>query len=297
VLGAIESIAGSENVTHVPGASFEEALDIDAAAAAARTVDVAVVVLGESSYAEVPGSLTDLTFPDAQLDLLDAVAVTGTPVVLVLVEGRPRVLGDHAAGADGIVMAYNPGNEGGQAIAEVLFGRVNPSGRLPFTYPSGPNMLLAYDRVLSDDQDTSYGFDGFQPLARFGDGLSYTTFASSALTAPPQVEIGGLGQGVPVTVTVQNIGPVAGYEVVLVYLSDLVASVAPPQERLVRFAKVHLEPGERRTLSFSLDARALSFVDETGQRLVEPGRFTLRVADQTAPFTLGGDAPLVLTVR
>ena len=107
----------------------------------------------------------------------------------------------------------------------------------------------------------------------------------------------GLGEGVAVTVTVENTGPVAGHEVVLVYLADLVASVAPPMERLVRFAKVYLEPGERRTLSFALDARALSFVDETGQRLVEPGRFTLRVADQTADFTLDGDAALVLSPR
>ncbi len=298
VLDGIREIAGADNVTYVPGATFDAALDIAAAATAASECGRGRRrARREFSYAEVPGSITDLNFPDAQLDLLDAVAATGTPVVLVLVEGRPRVLGEHAAGADAIVMAYNPSNAGGQAIAEVLFGRVNPSGRLPFTYPSGPNMLVAYDRTLSDDQDTSYGFEGFRPLARFGDGLSYTTFATSALTVPPQASMAGLGEGVAVTVTVENTGPVAGHEVVLVYLADLVASVAPPMERLVRFAKVYLEPGERRTLSFALDARALSFVDETGQRLVEPGRFTLRVADQTADFTLDGDAALVLSPR
>ena len=294
VLDGIRALA--PNVTYQPGTTFDAALDLGAAAAGARGADVAVVVLGESSYAEVPGSIDDLTLPRAQLDLLDAVAATGTPVVLVLVEGRPRVLGEHASGADAIVMAYNPGNEGGQAVAEVLFGRVNPSGRLPFTYPSGPNALVPYDRTLSDNLDTSYGFTGFQPLARFGDGLSYTTFATSALTVPPEAALDALG-GVPVSVTVENTGPVAGHEVVQVYVADAVASVAPATERLARFAKVYLEPGERRTLSFSLDARALSFVDESGRRLVEPGRFTVRVADQTADVVLVGEAPLVLSPR
>lgn len=291
VLDGLRAIAG--DVTYVPGASFDAPLDLAAAVAGARAADIAVVVLGESSYAEVPGSLTDLWLPRAQLDLLDAVAATGTPVVLVLVQGRPRVLGRHADGAGAIVMASNPGTEGGQAIAEVLFGRVNPSGRLPFTYPSGPNMLVPYDRTLSDDVDTSYGFTGFQPLARFGDGLSYTTFATTALTVPREIGIPALPA--PVTVTVENTGAVAGHEVVQVYVADAVASVVPPTERLVRFAKVFLAPGERRTLAFALDARALSFVDERGRRLVEPGRFTVRVADQTAPLDLAGDAPLVLS--
>ena len=289
VLDGIRMIAAT--VSYEPGAAFDAPLDLAAATEGARAADVAIVVLGETSYAEVPGSVTDLWFPRAQLDLLDAVAATGTPVVLVLVAGRPRILGDHAARADAIVLAYNPSNEGGQAIAEVLFGRVNPSGRLPFTYPSGPNMLVPYDRTLSDDVDTSYGFTGFQPLARFGDGLSYTAFQTSGLTVPAETS----ALPVAISVTVQNTGDVAGHEVVQVYVSDAVASVAPPTERLARFAKVYLEPGEQRTLSFTLDARALSFVDERGRRLVEPGRFTVRVADQSAPLDLLGDAPLVLS--
>ncbi len=291
VLDGLRALAAE--VTYAPGATFDAPLDLAAAAAGARAADVAVVVLGESSYAEVPGSLADLWLPRAQLDLLDAVAATGTPVVLVLAEGRPRVLGDHAAGADAILMAYNPGNEGAQAIAEVLFGRVNPSGRLPFTYPSGPNLLVPYDRTLSDDVDTSYGFTGFRPLARFGDGLSYTTFSTTDLVVAPEARAAAFP--VAVSVTIQNTGAVAGSEVVQVYVSDAVASVAPPAERLVRFAKIHLAPGERRTLAFALDARALSFVDERGRRVAEPGRFTIRVAGQTAPFDLVGDVPLVLS--
>ncbi len=291
ILDGIRAI--SPEAAYEPGASFDAVLDLEAAASGARGADVAVVVLGEESYAEVPGNLADITLPAAQLALLDAVAATGTPVVLVLVQGRPRTLGDHASGADAIVMAYNPSHEGGQAIAEVLFGRVNPSGRLPFTYPSGPNLLVPYDRTLSDDVDTSYGFTGFEPLARFGDGLSYTTFATSALSIAPEAAMDGLP--LAVRVTVENTGAVAGHEVVQVYVSDLVASVAPATERLVRFAKVYLEPGERRTLSFSLDAAALSFVDARGRRLVEPGAFSLRVADQTAALTLTGDEALVLS--
>ena len=298
ILDAIRAIGGAERVTYVPGAGFDAPLDVAAAAEAARQSDVAVVVLGESSYAEIPGSIADLSLPEAQTDLLDAVAATGTPVVLVLVEGRPRTLGGHADAADALVMAYNPGNEGGQAVAEVLYGRVNPSGRLPFTYPRDPNFVVAYDRTRSDDQDTGFGFSAFQPLARFGDGLSYTTFATSALAVPEQVSMGGLDRGgVPVEVTVENTGPVAGHEVVQVYVADAVASVAPAAERLARFAKVWLEPGERRTLRFTLDDRALSFVDATGQRRVEPGRFTVRVADQSAPFVLDGDAPRLLSAN
>ena len=295
VLQAIRAVAGADHVTHVPGADFDAPLDLGAAAAAASQADVAVVVLGESSYTELVGSISDLRLPQAQLDLLDAVAEAGTPVVLVLVEGRPRVLGAHADAADAIVFAGNPGNEGGQAIAEVLFGRVNPSGRLPFTYPSATGNVLAYDRTRGDEQDERFGFSGFAPLARFGDGLSYTTFATSALTAGERASMGALDRGgVAVSVTVQNTGPVAGYETVQVYVSDAVASVAPAAERLARFAKVWLEPGESRTLSFALDARALSFVDAVGRRVVEPGRFTVRVAGQQAAFTLDGDAPRVL---
>ena len=300
IVGAIRAAAGEGAVTHVPGSGFDAPAEsaaegVAAAARAAAEADVAVVVLGETSYTELVGSITDLWMPRPQLDLLDAVAATGTPVVLVLVEGRPRVLGAHADAADAIVMAYNPGNEGGQAVADVLYGVANPSGRLPFTYPSAPNMLVPYDRPRPDDQDTGFGFNAFQPLARFGDGLSYTTFATSALAAPATAAIGELdGSGVPISVTVSNTGAVAGQEVVQVYVSDAVASVSPATERLVRFGKVHLEPGESRTLAFTLDAHALSFVDARARRLVEPGAFTVRVADQTAAFTLTGAAPIVL---
>ena len=295
IVEAIRAYAGADRVTYVPGADFEAPLDLAAAAAAARQSDVAVVVLGESSYAEIPGSITDLTLPRAQLDLLAAVAETGTPVVLVLVEGRPRTMADQADAPAAIVMAYNPGNEGGQAVADVLFGRVNPSGRLPFTYPAAPNMLVAYDRTRADDQDTGFGFNAFEPLARFGDGLSYTTFAASGLTVPATVSMDALDRGIPVEVTVQNTGSVAGAHAVLLYVSDAVASIAPAAERLVRFGKVMLEPGERRTLRFSLDAHALSFVDAEGVRRVEPGRFALRVDDQSAPMMLQGAAPRTLS--
>ena len=292
VLGAVRAYA--EATTHVPGADFDAPLagGVEAAVAAALDADAVVMALGESSYTELVGSIDDLTLPQAQRDLLDAVAATGTPVVLVLLEGRPRVLGASADGADAIVMAYNPGNEGGQAVGDVLFGRVNPSGRLPFTYPSAPNNLLSYDRARVDDQDASFGFGGFDPLARFGDGLSYTTFEAAGLTVPAEVPATAVGEGVPVSVTVQNTGGVAGHHAVLVYVSDRVASVQPPTERLARFTKVYLEPGEARTLRFTLDATSLSTVGADAVRRVEPGAFTVRVDGASAPLAVTGPAPV-----
>jgi beta-glucosidase len=301
VLGGIRAYAeaGGGSVEYVLGSEFEAAIPggAAAAAAAARQSDVAVVVLGESSYAELVGSIGSLGMPAPQLALLDAVAATGTPVVLVLVEGRPRVLGAHADQADAIVLAYNPGNEGGQAVADVLYGRVNPSGRLPFTYPSESNNIVAYDRTRADDQDTAFGFNAFRPLARFGDGLSYTTFETRGLAAPARVPVATLSEGVPVAVTVENTGSVAGHEVVMLYVSDLVASAQPPTERLARFAKVHLAPGEARTVRFALDELALSTIGRDASRRVEPGRYTLRVGDQTARLDVTGDAPVILSAR
>lgn len=299
VLQAIEGKLG-RNMTYVPGTritrppgssatsttDFEEEVDIAAAVRAARDADVVVLCLGEGSYAETPGNVTDLTLGEPQLRLAEAIQATGKPVVLVLVEGRPRVISRIADKAQAILLAYNPGNEGGTAVADVLFGDYNPSGKLPFTYPRTPNGFVTYDRKLFETEATSYGNTAFSPQFEFGHGLSYTTYAYGALrVSPRQVPADGR---VTVSVTVTNTGRRAGKETVILYVRDEVASVSPPGKRVRRFAKVSLEPGQSKELTFTLTRDDLSFIGADNRPTVEPGDFTVMVGNLTEKFTLTG---------
>jgi beta-glucosidase len=270
-------------VTYLPGATLEREVDVGAVREAAARADVVVVAVGEGAYAETPGNIEDLWLPWAQRALIAAAVESGTPVALVLVQGRPRILGD-VAGVHAVVMAYNPGNEGGTAVADVLFGDVNPSGRLPFTYPGAPNHLVTYDHVYAERQDASYGFEGFRPLFHFGDGLSYTRFRYDE----PELGTRELkhGDSLRVTVSVRNVGAVAGAEVVQLYLAQRVASLTPPVRRLKRFARVPLGPGERRTLTFHLTAEDLSYVGRDGRPRLEPGEFVVTVGGTSKTFVL-----------
>jgi beta-glucosidase len=296
---AIEKKVGAGNVTYVPGTkifrrpgstsnnnptSLEEEVDIPAAVQAARSADVVVLALGEGSYCETPGNITDLTIGEPQLKLADAIIATGKPVVLVLVEGRPRIINRIADRIPGIVMAYNPSHEGGTAIADVLFGDVNPSGKLPFTYPRTPNGLINYDHKPFETEDTAFGNMAFKPQFAFGEGLSYTTFAYKDLRLDKQTISGNDELGVSVTVT--NTGGRAGKEAVLVYLSDLVASISPPNRRLRRFAKVNLEPNQSRTLTFKIRRDDLSFIGADNKPTIEPGEFEVKIGGLSQRFTL-----------
>lgn len=284
ILGAVRAKAGAGNVTYVPGATLDKELDIAAAVAAAKTADVNIVCLGEGGYAETPGNISDLTLDEAQLKLAAAIIAAGKPVVLVLAEGRPRIINRIADGAAAILMAYNPGNEGGQAVADVLFGDYNPGGRLPFTYPRYPNALLTYDHKTFEKQDTSFGLTAFNPQFEFGHGLSYTKFKYGDLRLSRKTL--GEGDKLTVSVTVTNAGARAGKEVVQVYLRDLVASITPPDKRLKRFAKIQLEPGEARTLTFELARDDLAFIGPANRPLVEPGEFEVLVGGLNEKFTL-----------
>ncbi|HKS09047.1 MAG TPA: glycoside hydrolase family 3 N-terminal domain-containing protein [Pyrinomonadaceae bacterium] len=296
---AIEAKVGAGNVTYVPGTrifrqpgstsnnnptSLEEEVDIPAAVRAAQSADVVVLALGEGSYCETPGNITDLTIGEPQLKLADAIIATGKPVVLVLVEGRPRIINRIADRIPAIVMAYNPSNEGGTAIADVLFGDVNPSGKLPFTYPRTPNGLINYDHKPFETENTAFGNMAFKPQFSFGEGLSYTTFAYKDLRLDKQAISGN--EEIGVSVTVSNTGARAGKEAVLVYVSDLVASLSPPNRRLRRFAKVNLEPNQSRTLTFKLRRDDLSFIGADNKPTAEPGQFEVRIGDLSQRFTL-----------
>jgi beta-glucosidase len=284
ILEAIRAVAGAENVTYVPGTELERSIDVPEAAIAASAASVAVVCLGEGAYAETPGSVDDLTLPAPQLDLVTAIAATGIPVVIVLTEGRPRVITRVADSAAAILMAYNPGLEGAQAIAEVLFGDVNPSGKLPFTYPRYANALMTYDHKPYEVEGDGGRPARHAPLFAFGHGMSYTTFAYSDLKVGRKTI--AAGERVPVSVTVTNTGTRPGKEAVLLFVRDMVATMTPPVKRLRRFAKVSLAPGEKRTLTFTLGPEDLSFVGPDGKWTLEPGVFTVTVGDLGDTFTV-----------
>jgi beta-glucosidase len=285
ILQAIQAKAG-KNVTYIPGTTLDKEIDIAGAARAAREADVAIVCVGEGAYAETPGNITDLTLAEAQLRLAEAIEATGKPVVLVLVEGRPRIISRIADRAQAILMAYNPSNEGGTAIADVLFGDYTPSGKLPFTYPRTTNGFITYDHKLFETETTSFGNTAFNPQFEFGYGLSYTTFAYSNLRLA-QKTMATNGQ-MDVSVTVTNTGPRAAKETVILYLRDLVATVSQPGKRVKRFAKIYLEPGQNRTLTFTLRRDDLSFIGPEGKPLVEPGDFEVIVGNLTGKFALAG---------
>ncbi|HKP71335.1 MAG TPA: glycoside hydrolase family 3 N-terminal domain-containing protein [Pyrinomonadaceae bacterium] len=298
ILQALEGKLG-KNLTYAPGTrivrppgsssnntptDLNEEVDIPAAVRAARDADVVVLCLGEGSYTETPGNITDLTLPEPQLRLAEAIEAAGKPVVVVLVEGRPRIINRIADRAQAILMAYNPGNEGGTAVADVLFGDYNPSGRLPFTYPRTPNGLVTYDHKLFETEATNFGNMAFNPQFEFGHGLSYTTFAYTNLRlSRKSVPAGGT---VGVIVTVTNTGARAGKETVILYVRDVVASLAPAGKRVKRFAKIYLEPGQSRELAFTLRPDDLSFIGADNKPTVEPGDFDVMVGGLTDTFKL-----------
>lgn len=272
------------DVRYVRGAGFTEGEDVGAAARAAADADVVVVAVGEDAYAEWVGNTDDLTLPEAQLRLVEAVQATGKPTVLVLVQGRPRIVSRVAEGAGAVVMAYWPGMYGGDAVADVLFGDHNPGGRLPFTYPRHPNALTTYDHTFAETTNNDFGRGpgGFRPQWEFGHGLSYTTFTYAPLRlGAAELRPGGT---LPVHVTVTNTGTRAGRESVLLFTRQHYARVTPPVRRLRAFHTVSLAPGESRTLTFELAADDLRYVGRDGRPVLEPGAFDVMVGGRSATF-------------
>lgn len=296
---AIEEKIGKKNFQFVPGtriirkpgsASNSNPTDIDqevnipAAVRAAKDSDVVVLCLGEGSYTEHPGSITDLTLPETQLKLAEAIIDTGKPVVLVLVEGRPRVISRIADRVSGIVMGYNPGNEGGKAISDVLFGDYNPNGKLPFTYPRSPSYFTTYDRSALETDVKDFNKSPFYPQFEFGTGLSYTTFSYSNLQLSSKSIL--MNGEITISFTVTNSGQRAGKETAILYLRDEVASINPAGKRVKRFAKIYLEPGQSKNLSFKLNREDFQFINTDNKPTVEPGDFTVMIDNLSDKFTV-----------
>jgi beta-glucosidase len=280
ILEAIRAKAGEDNVTYVNSVTFDEEKDIAGAVAAARNVDTIVACIGEPTYCETPGNINDLTLSAPQLKLVKELAKTGKPIVLVLVEGRARVVRTIVDDAQAILTAYLPGMEGGQAVADVLFGDVNPSGKLPYTYPRYAAKFTTYDHKPSEETNENK----FDPQWPFGHGLSYTTFGYRGLQADKSELTPG--QAVTVTVEVTNTGDVAGKETVELYLSDLVATVTPAVRQLKGFQKVDLLPKQTQTVRFELSWDDLAFIGRDNKPVVEPGQFKVSVDEMSVMLTV-----------
>lgn len=283
---------GKENIVLNQGVTYNEAgkyweenePQIAAAVEAAKNVDVVVACIGENSYTETPGNLTDLWLSENQRNLVKALATTGKPIILVLNEGRPRLIADIEPLAQGVVDILIPGNYGGDALAQLLSGKANFSGKMPYTYPKEINSLANYDFKKSEEVGTMEGaYDYNAKITQqwgFGQGLSYTTYQYSNL----KVDKASFAHDdvIRVSVEVKNTGKVAGKESVLLFSSDLMASMVPDGRRLRAFDKVALQPGESKTVTFDLKANDLAFVGWDGKWILEEGDFKLMVADQQA---------------
>ena len=283
---------GKENVILNQGVTYNEKgkyweenePQIQEAVAAAKDADVIVACIGENSYTETPGNLTDLWLSENQRNLVKALAQTGKPVILVLNEGRPRLIADIEPLAQGLINILIPGNMGGDALANLVSGKSNFSGKMPYTYPKEINSLANYDFKKSEEVGTMEGaYDYNAKITQqwgFGYGLSYTTYKYSNL----KVSQSDFRHGdiIKVSVDVKNTGKVAGKESVLLFSSDLIASVVPDGRRLRAFDKVELQPGETKTMTFELKADDLAFVGWNGKWRLEEGDFKLMIADQSA---------------
>ena len=283
---------GKENVVLNQGVTYNETgkyweenePQIQGAVDAAKNVDVIVACIGENSYTETPGNLTDLWLSENQRNLVKELAKTGKPVILVLNEGRPRLIADIEPLAQGIIDILIPGNMGGDALANLVSGKSNFSGKMPYTYPKEINSLANYDFKKSEEVGTMEGaYDYNAKITQqwgFGHGLSYTSYKYSNL----KVSQSDFRHGdiIKVSVDVKNTGKVAGKESVLLFSSDLIASMVPDGRRLRAFDKVELQPGETKTMTFELKADDLAFVGWNGKWRLEEGDFKLMIADQSA---------------
>ena len=280
VLQAMRAELGEDRVSYVAGASYADLIDVEAAVAAAKNVDVIVAAVAEKPAVEQPGIIENLDLPEAQVKLVQALQATGKPIVLVLLENRPRIIREIEKGSWSILMAYYPGMFGADAIVDVLFGDVNPSGKLPFTYPRYSGSLEHYDHKGSEKQASAYAWTAYNPQWAFGHGLSFTTFEYSNLKLDKSEMLPDDTLNVSVTLT--NTGKRAGKEAVQLYVSDLFASVTPPVKKLRRFTKVALQPGESKTVEFELYKEDLSFIGRDNKPVLEPGEFEIRAGQLTA---------------
>ena len=289
ILQALTDKLGAANVTTTTAKGFDSPDNYDTMKlkAASAGVDAIILCLGENAYAESPGNISDLALPEEQTALAKAAVATGKPVILVLTEGRPRLISGIAPAMKGILMAYWSGRKTAEAISDVLLGDYNPDGRLPFSYPRSMGEMVLYDRKPTEDTreifNSDLTMDGYKPLFPFGWGLSYTRFEYGDLTL--STDKLGAAQQLTVHITVKNTGSRDGKHTVELYTREHYASITPNMRRLRTFKKIFLKAGESRTVDFVLDSRDLAFVNAQMKTVTEPGAFDVMIGDKKATFT------------
>jgi beta-glucosidase len=292
ILEALQNKAGTANILYTKGAdlSLENDQEIDKAVALAKEASKIILCLGEKNYTETPGDISSLYISASQIKLALALSKLNKPIILVLNEGRPRIISDFEDKMDAVLQCYLPGNEGGRALADILYGDVNPSGRLPYNYPRYPNSLEKYNRKYTESLGTDEQNDdakyqrSYQPQFEFGTGLSYSAFTYSNLKID-KTEINA-SDDIAVSIDVTNTGKMAGKESVLLYLSDLYASITPEVKALKRFEKIDLAPNETKTVHFTLNQKDLQFVNNDLKWISEKGTFKITIGNQSQQFLL-----------
>jgi beta-glucosidase len=275
-LQAMEATYGTKNVLYEIGSDYDgDVINVDLLSRKARQADLIFVCIGEKPTTEKFSDIHNLDLPNGQAELVKHLHKSGKPIVLILLQGRPRIIREIEPLASAIFMAYWPAHEGGRALADLICGSINPSGKLPFTYPRYTNTTHTYQHKGSDKFDENFGMNGFNPQWEFGAGLSYTQFEFSNLTL--SVDTIGTEQNIQVSVDVKNVGNYAGKEVVQMYLRDLVASITPDDRKLIGFEKFYLTPNESKTVNFTINYNDLKFVGLDNKWIAEKGDFELLV--------------------
>ncbi len=275
ILDAIKKQVGEANVEFVEGTDYLEDINSDKAVERAKNADYIIVCVGEIPASEKPSDINELELPEVQQALIKKLSVAKKPIILVMVQGRPRIIREIEPLVDAIVMAYLPGEEGGRAVSDVVFGNINPSGKLPYTYPKYSGNVLPYYYKKADIRDINWGYDGFYPQFEFGFGLSYTTFDYSNLQISKDTLTGS--EELKISVEIKNTGNRKGKEVVEVYLKDLVATLSPDSKKLVRFEKIELSPGETKSVNFVLNSKDLANIGIQNKWIIEEGEFELMI--------------------
>ena len=282
LLQVLTDKVGEDKVVYVPGASYFDVIDLGAVTKAAKNTDVVVVAIAEKPSVEQQGIIDELRLPSAQRDLVKTAQSTGKPVVLILLENRPRIIREIEPGSQAILMAYYPGMFGAEAIVNVLYGEVNPSGKLPFTYPRFSGSTEGYNHKASEAQEHAYSWTAFKPQWPFGYGLSYTNFEYSDFHLNSK-EI-RKDDNLFVSVTVRNTGTRPGKEVIQLYLRDMYASITPAVKKLIGFKKIELKPQQSKQVDFIINQENLSFIGINNKPIVESGQFQVMVDSLVTDF-------------
>ena len=267
---------------YAKGASLDSLVDISDCINKALTADKIIVCLGEKPSTEIPGNINDLSLTSAQQELVNALLELKKPIILVCCFNRPQIIHSISKNVDAIIYGYLPGDEGGRAIADVINGKINPSGKLPFTYPSAVNAFMHYDHKSSEELDIDFSNNAYRPEFDFGYGLSYSTFAYSNFSVSNDTLL--TYDSLMVSVLVKNTSAFQGAETVQLYYHDQVASITPSVKKLLAFKKISLQAGESQRVEFTIRAADLSFINKSLQRVTEPGMFDLLLANFKTSF-------------